>query len=116
MDGYARVRRTLAADACVILDGGVATELPGDAPLDDPGWGIRALTEAPDAVAAVHRAYVGAGADVISTNTWGLMSGARDVHWMDLGRRGIELARAAASGGQAVAFSFSGDADGELGG
>ena len=115
MNGYARVRGKLAADACVILDGGVATELPGDAHLDDPGWGIRALAEVPDAVAAVHRAYVAAGADVISTNTWGLTSAAQDLHWMDLGRRGIALARAAATGGQAVAFSLNGDVDAELG-
>ena len=60
----------------MILDGGVGTELPHSAGakgvLDEPLWGTRALIESPDAVLSVHREYVRAGCDVISTNTWGL--------------------------------------------
>ena len=95
-----------------MLDGGVATELPG-AGLDEPGWGTRALVEAPDAVLAVHRSYLEAGCDVISTDTWGLASAAEDLHWMDLGRRGLRLAREAVGDRDcAVAFSLNGDVDG----
>ena len=62
----------------MILDGGVGTELPHPAgtkgALDEPLWGTRALIESPDAVLRVHREYLQAGCDVISTNTWGLAS------------------------------------------
>jgi homocysteine S-methyltransferase len=119
------IEEAIAADRCVILDGGVATELPGaDARLEDPLWGTRALIDAPDAVLDVHRAYLDAGCDVISTDTWGLASaGGRlgEHHWMDLGRRGLRLARRAiAERGLearcAVAFSLNGDVDAELAG
>ena len=116
----------------MILDGGVGTELPHSAGakgvLDEPLWGTRALIESPDAVLSVHREYVQAGCDVISTNTWGLASALatdgprlwsdRDtpVHWMDVGRRGLRLARQAVhelgrDGDCAVAFSLNGDVD-----
>jgi S-methylmethionine-dependent homocysteine/selenocysteine methylase/SAM-dependent methyltransferase len=116
----------------VILDGGVGTELShsaqGKDALDEPLWGTRALIESPDAVLRVHREYVQAGCDVISTNTWGLASAVatdgprlwsdRDtpVHWMDVGRRGLRLARQAVhelerDGECAVAFSLNGDVD-----
>ncbi len=114
--GYERLRRAFADERCVMLDGGVATELPG-AGLDEPGWGTRALVEAPDAVLAVHRSYLDAGCDVISTDTWGLASAAEDLHWMDLGRRGLSLAREAVGDRDcAIAFSLNGEVDGELGG
>ncbi|HEX6025757.1 MAG TPA: homocysteine S-methyltransferase family protein [Solirubrobacter sp.] len=114
--GYQRITDALAAGRCVMLDGGVATELPG-AGLDEPGWGTRALVDAPDAVLAVHRSYLEAGCDVISTDTWGLAGVAADLHWMDLGRRGIQLAREAVGDREcAVAFSLNGEVDAELGG
>ena len=82
---------------------------------------------APDDVLRVHRHYVDVGCDVISTDTWGLPTALRDerpqlwdaerpVHWMDVARRGVQLARqAAAEGGRAgecaIAFSLNGDVD-----
>ncbi len=79
----------------------------------------------------VHRGYVQAGCDVISTNTWGLPSAllrgvapvwnsTQPVHWMDLARRGLRLAREAVddSGRDArcaVAFSINGDVDSDEG-
>jgi S-methylmethionine-dependent homocysteine/selenocysteine methylase/SAM-dependent methyltransferase len=75
----------------------------------------------------VHRRYVDIGCDVISTNTWGLPTALRSggvtlldssepVHWMDVARRAVRLARsAAAEAGRerevAVAFSVNGDVD-----
>jgi homocysteine S-methyltransferase len=54
-----------------ILDGGLATELEARGlALDDPLWSARALIDAPELVAAVHRDYLEAGADVISTATY----------------------------------------------
>jgi len=131
---YSRVAQLLSRGQCVILDGGIATELeeletPGYELRDDAMWGTWALLNAPEAVKRVHRGYVDAGADVISTNTWGLQSamngdGARaglpSGDWMDLARRAIRLARdATADGGRAgeaaVAFSLHGDVADEHG-
>jgi homocysteine S-methyltransferase len=54
-----------------VLDGGLATELERRGlSLDDPLWSARALIEAPALVAAVHRDYLEAGADVITTATY----------------------------------------------
>jgi S-methylmethionine-dependent homocysteine/selenocysteine methylase/SAM-dependent methyltransferase len=113
------------------LDGANGTELidaHGARPeVDEHLWGLTAILDAPAEVEAVHRRYVEVGCDVISTNTWGLPSALRDgglglvessgpVHWMDVARRGVRLARAAAmEAGRAdevaVAFSINGDVD-----
>lgn len=54
-----------------ILDGALATELERrGCDLRDPLWSAKALIEAPDDVVAVHRAYLRAGADVITTATY----------------------------------------------
>jgi S-methylmethionine-dependent homocysteine/selenocysteine methylase/SAM-dependent methyltransferase len=115
----------------VIMDGATGTELirvRGERPeLEDHLWGLTAILEAPADVKAVHRRYIDVGCDVISTNTWGLATALRDgranlwestepVHWMDVARRGVRLAREAADEAQrehevAVAFSINGDVD-----
>ena len=131
---YERIAGKLGAGTCVILDGATATELPhvsdAEHALDERLWGTRALVEDSDAVVDVHRSYVDAGCDVVSTNTWGLPSALLDgvtpvwnsapVHWMDLARRGLRLARQAVrDGGRedecAVAFSINGDVDSDDG-
>jgi len=124
-----RIRSMIAENRCVLLDGATGTELGGKAGLrpgaQEPLWATRALVDAPDDVLAVHRRYVELGCDVISTNTWGLPSAVRQdgprlwetttpVHWMDIARRGVRLAREAVDeagrGGEvAVAFSVNGD-------
>jgi homocysteine S-methyltransferase len=106
------------------LDGGVGTEVSRAAgiPIDfDQGsWATRALAAAPRAVADVHRSYLEAGCDVISTNSWGLVAGggegasspsARPLSWVELARRALDLAVTAVEdsgrGGEcAVAFSL----------
>ena len=127
---FERVTAALAAGRCVVLDGGVATELPRAARghgEDERLWGTTALIDAPADVLAVHRRYVDAGCDVISTNTWGLPSAlrrdgpspwaaTRPIHWMDVARQGMRLARRAIDeggrdGACAVAFSLNGDVD-----
>jgi S-methylmethionine-dependent homocysteine/selenocysteine methylase/SAM-dependent methyltransferase len=128
-----RIADMIARDTCVVLDGATGTEIPRRADIDiltddDALWGTRALVDQPDAVLDVHRRYAAAGCDVISTNTWGLPSALRDggprlwlssrpVHWMDVARRGVRLARDAVEaegrGGEcAVAFSVNADLDG----
>jgi len=125
---YSHVERLLADERPVILDGGVATELQRLRPLrGEPGpdpelWGTWGLYRAPAAVKEVHVRYVAAGCDVISTDTWSILSApaadaraaAEPTHWMDVARLGVRLAREAiAEGGRtgecAVAFAISED-------
>jgi S-methylmethionine-dependent homocysteine/selenocysteine methylase len=63
----------------------------------------------------VHRRYVAAGCDVISTDTWAILAAAElDSRWLDAARLGLRLARQAVDGGDtAVAFSVNGDVDSE---
>ena len=124
---YAAVELKLVDGNCVILDGGMATELQRLLPATIRGarddlWGSWALYRAPEAVIDVHRSYVAAGSDVISTNTWSVLAETQGggpgnaglLHWMDIARTGIRLARTAASEAatpRAVAFSLSEDAE-----
>jgi S-methylmethionine-dependent homocysteine/selenocysteine methylase/SAM-dependent methyltransferase len=124
---YARVAQLIATDRCVILDGATGSELidvVGTRPeLDEQLWGAAAILDAPAQVQSLHRRYVDVGADIVTTDTWGLATAVRDggvrlhdasgpVHWMDVARRGVRLARAAtADTDVAVAFSINGDVD-----
>jgi S-methylmethionine-dependent homocysteine/selenocysteine methylase len=128
---YARIAELIGSDRCVVLDGGIGTELPRAAAsadvLDERLWGIGSLVDAPEAVLRVHRSYVAAGCDVITTNTWGLPTAlahdgsklwelTRSVHWVDVARRALRLARQAIAddgreGDCAVAFALNGDVD-----
>lgn len=61
----------LSGDGFLVLDGGLATELEKRAfDLDHPLWSARLLREAPEAIASVHRDYLDAGADVITTASY----------------------------------------------
>jgi S-methylmethionine-dependent homocysteine/selenocysteine methylase len=58
----------------LILDGGTGRELArSGAPFRQPEWSALALIEGPQFVSAVHRAYVAAGADVITTNSYAVV-------------------------------------------
>ncbi len=127
---YAALEATLSGERCVILDGAVATELQARGARDfrlsdNDHWGFEAVEHMPEAVADVHKRYVEAGCDVITTNTYGVLDaagrrvtglalGARPVHWMDLARNAVRIARQAIgelgrSDECAVAFSIGGD-------
>jgi homocysteine S-methyltransferase len=55
----------------VILDGGLATELERvGADLSDPLWSARLLVDAPEAIEAVHTAYVRAGAQCLTSASY----------------------------------------------
>jgi S-methylmethionine-dependent homocysteine/selenocysteine methylase/SAM-dependent methyltransferase len=132
-NSYALIEQAVQEQRCVVLDGGVATELPHrHSQGDERLWGIEAVASAPAVVLDVHRRYVDAGVDVVTTNTWGLptaLSGTaeitdehgRPMHWMESARRGVRVARQAIAdagreGRCAVAFSLNGDLDGPEGG
>jgi S-methylmethionine-dependent homocysteine/selenocysteine methylase/SAM-dependent methyltransferase len=128
---YARVIETIRADRCVVLDGAIGTEVARAAAsqsiLDERLWGIGSLVDAPEATLQVHRGYVAAGCDVITTNTWGLPTAlvhegsrlwepTRSVHWIEVARQALRLARQAIGddgrdGECAVAFALNGDVD-----
>lgn len=130
---YERIQERIANDECVILDGGTSTELERmgsrDFQVSDTSlWGTWGLYHAPHDVLKVHKNYVAAGADIITTNTWGIVnapdiegrstvtSGPTPTHWMDIARLGIRLARQAIieddkKGECAVAFSLNGDVE-----
>lgn len=130
---YQRIQDLIENEECVILDGGTSTELERmrsrDFQLSDGSlWGTWGLYQAPYDVLKVHKSYVDAGADIITTNTWGIvnapdmelssaiMNDTKSKHWMDIARLGIRLARQAISEGDrkgkcAVAFSLNGDVE-----
>jgi S-methylmethionine-dependent homocysteine/selenocysteine methylase/SAM-dependent methyltransferase len=130
-DPYRALEAMFATERCVVLDGGVATELQrvGTGVGPEAGlWGTWALYTAPKAVLDVHRAYAETGCNVISTNTWSILSAPEVertapsrpeiVHWMDIARAGIRLARQAVeevgrSDDCAVAFAISEEVNSE---
>jgi S-methylmethionine-dependent homocysteine/selenocysteine methylase len=61
-------------NAITLLDGGMGRELQRmGAPFRQPEWSALALIEAPQFVTRAHEAYVAAGADVITTNTYAVV-------------------------------------------
>ncbi len=57
-----------------LLDGGMGRELHRmGAPFRQPEWSALALIEAPQFVTRAHEAYVAAGADIITTNTYAVV-------------------------------------------
>src|SRR3954454_4315671 len=107
---YERIDGLLAGEGTVLLDGGVGTELQQVQSEARPGrpepWGTWTLFQGPVEVLEVHRRYVEAGCDVISTNTWSVLEAAdetsrgpqplgRNSLWLDAARLGMRLARQA---------------------
>jgi homocysteine S-methyltransferase len=91
-------------DGIHILDGGLASELEyRGARIDGPLWSAHVLEDAPDKIVAVHRAYIAAGAQCISTASYqvsrmgyaeiGLSPQRADAALL----RSVELARTAAA-------------------
>jgi homocysteine S-methyltransferase len=65
------LRPFLSAPGGLVLDGGLATELErAGFDLAHPLWSALLLRERPEAIAAVHRAYLDAGADCITTASY----------------------------------------------
>ena len=127
-EAYRHVERQMT-EGCAVLDGGVATELERVRRDSRFGasrpWGSWALHEAHASTLEVHRRFVAAGCDVISTNTWAILDaaarreqharGARGLpHWTETARMATRLARLAVEeAGRrdtcAVAFCMDGD-------
>ena len=102
-DAYQRVLEKMSSQECVILDGGIGTELQRQGLRefrlsDTSHWGFNAIDRAPHAVVNVHLQYVEAGCDVVTTDSYaildapenvsGLAHRTRPAHWMDMARKG----------------------------
>ncbi len=71
-------------DGPVLLDGAMGRELRfRGVPISDTIWSANALLVAPEIVRQVHQDYIFAGADIITTNTYGLIR-------RDLAKVGLE--------------------------
>ena len=58
----------------IILDGGMGRELQRmGAPFQQPEWSAQALIEAPHFISQVHRSFINAGAEIITTNAYALV-------------------------------------------
>jgi homocysteine S-methyltransferase len=92
----------LADGGMLVLDGGLATELErAGFDLDHPLWSARVLAEAPEAITAVHRAYLEAGADCVTTASYQASvsgfwrAGLTESQAVAMLRRSVSLAREA---------------------
>ena len=102
----------LATRPVLVADGGLATCLQAKGcALDDALWSASALADTPDLVAAVHRDYAAAGADIVTTATYQATVEGLRRHGLSQARaheviRGAgALARAAVGDGPLVAGS-----------
>ena len=109
-------RERLAANETLLIDGGTGSELRSrGAPLHADVWSAVASLTHQDLLREIHREYITAGADVITTNTFGtsrfvLEAAGLGEQFAAINRAAVEAARAArdASGVQvAIAGSIS---------
>jgi len=90
----------------VVLDGPMGTELARRGlALPAPAWSARALDEAPELVAAVHRDYAAAGATVHTANTFRTKRRSVGPLWEELARRAVRIARGAVDGAASASHS-----------
>ena len=69
--GYGRIRQALSAGQTVLLDGATGTELERrGASMDPEAWCGPAVLDHFDTLKEVHKAYIDAGADIITANTY----------------------------------------------
>ena len=90
MSDSARLDDRLGRGEVIILDGAVGTELQQmGVPMDNTAWAAMALETHPYTVRRMHELYVGAGVDVITTNTYS--SARHNLEPLGLGDRTAEL-------------------------
>ena len=94
----------LAAGHVLVLDGAMGTELERlEVATPLPAWTASALISAPAEILAIHREYVAAGADLLTTATFrttrrALAPAGAGERAQELTARAVELARDAARG------------------
>ncbi|MCS6899430.1 MAG: homocysteine S-methyltransferase family protein [Myxococcales bacterium] len=96
----------------MLLDGALGTELSARGiPTPAPLWSAQALETHPEVVAAIHRGYVEAGAEIHTANTFRTRRRDAGERWEQLTRRAVELARASVPAGHRIAGSIAPLAD-----
>jgi S-methylmethionine-dependent homocysteine/selenocysteine methylase len=102
-----RLRERLATGPPLVLDGATGTELERlGIPSELPLWSARGVIEAPETVLAIHRAYLAAGAQALTANTFRTQR--RTLDHVGQGHRAGELtARAVALAREAALESGS---------
>ena len=71
MTNYLKAEPKLNSGGIFILDGGIGTELERrGVPMDNEAWCGTASIEFNDILEGIHRDYIAAGADIITTNTY----------------------------------------------
>ena len=83
---YGRIEALLAGGECVVLDGGVGSEIAQRVTQPPDTW---AIYDRPDEVLDVHRRYADAGCNVISTHTWGILASTSSSRGRRPGRTGL---------------------------
>ncbi|MFQ5749049.1 MAG: homocysteine S-methyltransferase family protein, partial [Planctomycetota bacterium] len=95
-------------ESVTLLDGPMGTELAARGvatPL--PAWSAAALRDAPEVVAAIHRDYAAAGAEVHTAATFRTRARNVGARWEELARLAVRLAREAMPPGARVAGSLA---------
>jgi len=98
-----RLRERLATGPPLVLDGATGTELERlGVPSELPLWSARGVIEAPQTVLAIHRAYLAAGAQALTANTFRTQRRTLDHAGQghragELTNRAVQLARQAAA-------------------
>lgn len=91
-----------------ILDGAIGTELISRGlELGTPDWSARAVAEAPELLAEIHRDYVKAGATLHTANTFRTQLRALGERWVDVLGAAVRIARDAVPQGCAVLGSMA---------
>ncbi len=111
---YERIAKKLAAGRNIILDGGTGTDIQRrGAPMSGETWCAEVNLTHPRIVKTVHEDYIGAGAEIVTANTFAtsaLLFNAlgRDDELLEIDRVAVRIARDAAAGRPvAVAGSIS---------
>ena len=74
MDNFNVMPKLNLPDRPILLDGGMGRELRfRGIDILSAIWSAKALIEAPDAVRQIHQDFISAGADIITTNTYGII-------------------------------------------
>lgn len=87
-----------------ILNGAMGTELIArGVSLPAPLWSARAIEDAPEVIAAIHREYAAAGATVHTTNTFRTKRRSAGDAWEKLARKAVDITRLSVPRGHRVA-------------
>jgi len=105
---YASLKQHAENGGTILLDGAVGTQLQRlGVPMDNTAWAATALASHPQVVLQMHRQYLDAGVDIITTNTFS--SARHNLEPIGLGERTLELNRLAVTLAQQARDQYASD-------